>query len=541
MGRKKANPTDNFAVIDCETDPFQVGTIDIKPFVWGFYNGEIYHHFTRTSELVKFLRGYTGKVFAHNGGKFDFHFLLDYADRGQQIVVINGRLSRFKIGKATLEDSYNLLPVGLARFSKMEFDYSKLHKSVRQDHFPEILEYLQSDCVNLYDVLARFFTDYGYNLTLAGAAMRQWMEISGQKKPKSSIEFDEKFRPYYFGGRCECFAEGVLCGDFKMYDIKSAYPFAMMHQHPITMRHQCTINPAPHEIERSFVHLKCFSGGAFPLRNEKTGEITYPINYGEFKVSGWEYKAALELGLIEDVELINCLVFLDTTDFSEYVNYFFALKDGCENAGDKAGREIAKLFLNSLYGRMALDPRKYNEYLIHDGIIETATMDDLINDDYAPGEMIGDTRIWQRPSVKPQNFLNVACAASITGFVRAYLLRSLKAVENPYYCDTDSIICDSPGDLQIGLKLGDWGLDATGTKLTLAGKKMYCLSGGQVKGKSGHKLASKGARLKPAEIDKLAKGGKVDYTNPAPCFSIKRGCVQISRQIKKTVKVEKSV
>ena len=77
------------AVIDCETDPFKRGRIP-APFIWGFYNGETYEEFTNfnevpstkllkdmrdTSELIPYLQSQDIIVYAHNGGKFDYHFL----------------------------------------------------------------------------------------------------------------------------------------------------------------------------------------------------------------------------------------------------------------------------------------------------------------------------------------------------------------------------------------------------------------------------------------------------------------------------------
>ena len=88
------------AVIDAETDPFRKGRVP-KPFVWGFYDGETYLDFWTDDvhEIIKFLQNEEYIVYAHNGGKFDYHFMLDYINLYEDISIINGRLAKFYIGE----------------------------------------------------------------------------------------------------------------------------------------------------------------------------------------------------------------------------------------------------------------------------------------------------------------------------------------------------------------------------------------------------------------------------------------------------------
>lgn len=68
-------------VCDSETDPFKRGRVP-KPFIWGFLNTKTneYEEFTDTKELVDFLYGQEIIVYAHNGGKFDWHFITQYIE-----------------------------------------------------------------------------------------------------------------------------------------------------------------------------------------------------------------------------------------------------------------------------------------------------------------------------------------------------------------------------------------------------------------------------------------------------------------------------
>jgi len=121
MKSQKKKPA--FAVIDAETDPFEFGAV-IKPFIWGHYDGIEYTQFDKTEELVDFLMGRDEIVYAHNGGKFDFHFLLDYCEPYSELMIINGRISKLQLGACELRDSWNIITVPLSAYKKEDMVYS---------------------------------------------------------------------------------------------------------------------------------------------------------------------------------------------------------------------------------------------------------------------------------------------------------------------------------------------------------------------------------------------------------------------------------
>ena len=214
------------------------------------------------------------------------------------------------------------------------------------------------------------------------------------------------------------------------------------------------------------------------------------------------------------------------------------MKQDAEKSGDKAQRLFAKLFLNSLYGKYAALPSKYTEDVLIDIYPEIEELEMLESEGFEPGIFLGNNRLWSRKiPLEKQQFYNVVTAASITGYVRAFLWESILKVDTPYYCDTDSIICAGKGSLPLGGQLGEWELETItanrpAQKLAIAGKKMYCLWNG-----SKTKLASKGARLTPQEILKIAKGETIVYRQEAPTYSIKSGINFLKRKIRKTVDI----
>jgi hypothetical protein len=122
----------------------------------------------------------------------------------------------------------------------------------------------------------------------------------------------------------------------------------------------------------------------------------------------------------------------------------------------------------------------------------------------------------------------VATGASITGFQRAQMMGAINEVDQPYYCDTDSIVCRSKGTLNIGTGLGEWKQECTCDYGAIAGKKLYAFR----QSTKGYKIASKGVRLTAQEIIKIAKGQTVLAENIAPTFSINKQPTFINRTIK---------
>ena len=530
-GRKRKKDSRAFWAADCETDPFKFGRIP-KPFIWGCYTGTSFHTFEKTEDFVDFIKEQDVIVYMHNGGKFDAHFLLPFLNQLEEMKIIGGRLVSAKIGKCEIRDSWNLLPAPLATFgSKLEIDYALLEADVRHKHMPQIITYLTADCVELWTAIDTFERSYGRHLTQAGAAMAQWQKISGRKAPKSDRQFFAKFNKYYYGGRVECFKRGHIKGPLKVFDIRSAYPWAMLSEHPY----------APTYVERAFprdifptsmVTLDCISNGALPAKTESGGTY-FPHDdvRRTYYTTGHEYLAAMECGLLREVKLINSIEFIDLVSFAPYINHFYELRKKYRLADDVAQTLFTKLLMNSLYGKFGANPDNYGNYML----VPFAQMADYEEDGYKFSGMLGEHCVL-RSDLDPwqENFINVATAASITGQVRAHLLRAIHASDSPAYCDTDSLMCKN-AVLPLGEELGEWNFEGTASDAWIAGKKMYYLKGRFEKGKR-EKMATKGVRLTGAQIKKAATGGTVTARSDAPTFTLKgkRGAYFQQRTIRAT-------
>lgn len=534
MPRKsKARP---FCVIDAETDPFTPGRVP-QPFIWGCYHGDdsSYYEFSNVAALLAHLSEYRLIVYAHNGGGFDYHYMREFMDSDRPVMLINGKLASFYIGDCEFRDSLMLLQNPLRAFQKTEIDYRKLEKNVRAKHMPEIREYLKSDCVNLYNAIARYFNDYGRSLTQASSAMKYWRETYKVPMTPQTAGQSMQFRPYYYGGRVQCFKAGHIKDKFSVVDINSAYPRAMMEKHPIAPDAEMERHlPRAGQLRYCVAKVLAVAYGSLPFRLE-SGELVFPNDEQprEYTVTGWELEAGWETDTLRVLRVLEVYKFAQLVDFSDYVQTFWQKRQQAKAAGDKAADIFAKLFLNSLYGKFAADPEKYCEYVI--------ASDDTVkhwNDRrYEFCAPWGKRMLYERPLPEDkQYYYNVCTAASITGYVRATLMRGLAACSGVLYCDTDSIAARDVSRLPLGAELGQWKVEMQGTEYAIAGKKLYAFKRAQPDAKGEDwKIACKGGKLKAPDIIKIAKGETVKYTPEVPTYSVfRQQPVFTSRYIKRT-------
>lgn len=512
------------SVIDAETDPFLFGRVPV-PFLWGYFDGHEYRSFASTEDLILFIRSRNEYIYAHNGGKFDFHFLLKYIDGISQVLVINGRIVQMRLGKCILRDSFASLPFALKNYKKTEIDYAKFEASIRNQYMNEINDYLRDDCVYLWQLINAFQIEFGNKPTLASAGLAKLKLLCGLGNFKTNRFFYTTFAPYYHGGRVSIFHKGIVKKKTYIYDINSAYPYAMIHAHPwsnqCTFRqNQFTINPL------SFYRVKGISHGCFPYLENKN--LTYPVNRVlEYYVTGYELDTALKSKSF-DGDILQQIDFMQYQSFSQYILHYYARKKA--SANDKHSTEylLSKFAMNSVYGKFAANPDNYVDYILcHPKHLKTQ----IEKHQYIPSYICDDYALLAKeiPDAR-KTFYNVATAASITGFVRAYLWKNICDIQSRgyevYYCDTDSMITDCP-NFPCGSELGEWKLEQINDLLYLYAPKIYAAH--SLDGK--WKIASKGVTLTHQEIAKLLHNQRVTWSNSAPTFSLKKPVDFISRTL----------
>ena len=521
------------AVMDIETDPFKVGRKP-EPFLIGVLCRRGYACFESIKEAAEYIKRNKFLCYAHNGGRFDFEYLLNFMEPGP-IKLINGRLSEFRFGNSIMRDSMNIFPMALKNYQKDEIDYEKFERDKRAEYMDEIKKYLFHDCLYLLELIEKFHEHYGKRISLASSAKAFWENLSGYEIKWSSFGvaagFYDRFHPFYFGGRVECLRPGIYEGPVKVFDINSAYPFAMTHKHPWGQNpvHRSTLPSS--NLHRCFINCEAPSLGYWPVRNEKSGAIEFPRD-GErraFNVCGWEFIQALTLNPSMVVKVTDCYEFQEEIDFTEYIMHFYNMKKNSEKGSFEY--LMAKLFMNGLYGKLAADSRNYKAYTMIEpekiGVYESESS-------YRLAAIKYPMAIMQRDLTEDEmRFYHLPCAASITSFVRAMSLpllfpggKSFGPDEGPFYIDTDGIQAEEL-NVPISKELGDFNIEFECDKQAYAGKKLYALIDskkyGVVDGKEvGCKIASKGVRLTAREIFEIAAGKVIAYTNPVPSVRWKK-------------------
>ena len=104
--------------------------------------------------------------------------------------------------------------------------------------------------------------------------------------------------------------------------------------------------------------------------------------------------------------------------FDKYINYWYKIKEEATKTGDKFKRQLAKLFLNNLYGKFSTNP----------------------NSSYLTFE-IGDKGQLKRMSQEDtKDTIYIPVGAFITSYARKDLITGIQNNYNRFlYCDTDSL------------------------------------------------------------------------------------------------------
>lgn len=528
----------NIAVLDLETDPFEFGVL-VKPFLSGFYDGRRVISFWSDDcikQLVEALNDEQDKwtIYAHNGGRFDFFYFMDYLSKGD-MRIINGRIVQARMGIHELRDSFAIMPFPLADYAKDIIDYQKFERGRREQHRDEIMKYFRSDLVNLYELVTAFVAEFGTKLTIGSASMKELRKR--QPFEKGNAEYDAKFRKdFYFGGRNQVFKSGIINGDIRVYDLNSAYPDAMCNQlHPIGVTHDVATTVKDNTV---FVVAEGKNHGAFPTRLPNNS-LDFNVPYGRFSVTIHEWEVALATKTFEPDRIIRTFGWDERATFEEFVTHFYEARKLAKEKKDKIHTIFYKFVLNSAYGKFAQNPDNYFDWYITAYGDTPPSWHECGKGCVEPCEKrwsmayIHDVSytIWKRPIVQ-KFWYNIATGASITGAVRATLLRGLSVTEEPLYCDTDSIICRGSASLEVhATRLGAWDLEARGSMVAIAGKKLYAIldeNGDLVK------KAHKGARLSHGEIVRIAQYETITADNPVPSFKWDGSHSFVSRKIKRT-------
>jgi uncharacterized ubiquitin-like protein YukD len=280
--------------------------------------------------------------------------------------------------------------------------------------------------------------------------MRLFLQKTKKKIFRLNRRVQEFIQEGFVGGRCECYYTGKH-ENISIYDINSAYPYAMIFSFPAGFSY---VTSKFDEKRMGFWRVK-FSGDHNYFFDMKTRMY---VNQGEGILTSEEITFALENGF--RVEILEGVVFSDVEYyFRDFIVKMYELR---QNIQDQRIKKIIKLCINSLSMKFA---QRETVYIVKklDSLHDMTNCIQIADD-------LGLVSQYKR-----NIYSNIAISALITARTRLQLYQAMQRV-NTIYCDTDSIHTqdvDVAKKISIGDDLGQWKVVGTGLTVSYKAKKVY--------------------------------------------------------------------
>lgn len=458
--------------------------------------------------LIDFFEDHPGDIFYFHNLKFDGEFIYSWLLKNgfkhtrnkdlephQFKTLINDKGQHFSLeicfelnekGKpqtVKIYDSLKILPFSVEEIakafglpiSKLSIDYDKKRAPDHQLTKEEI-EYLKNDVTIVACALEQLFSENLTKMTQASNAMKNYKEIVTPKKFDiwfPTPYFDEDIRQSYKGGftYCNPLFQGKEIKEGIVLDVNSLYPSVMYYEALPYGEGKFFTGRYEHD-SKYFLYIQNFKC-CFQVKKNHIPTIQLKNNLSfvptEYLESSNDQQVRLCLTSVDldlfldhydiwDVEWLNGWKFRGTTGlFCAYIDKWNKIKMESTINGNKGMRTLAKLMLNSLYGKFALNPRVVSKtpYLDENGIVKYKT---------------------ESPEFRKPIYIPVGCF--ITAYARNKTIRSAQKVYDRFcYADTDSlhlIGTKIPENLEIDpVKLGAWKHESTFSRAKFIRQKTY--------------------------------------------------------------------
>ena len=436
-------------------------------------------------------------IYAHNAGNFDalyiLRWFLDHQDRfrleltplNSSILILTVHSKSDRHAKWTFIDSYRLMSAKLDAIGKAfglgqkvkiyecscdpkkedcERCQSAAYETLQSN--PKRYEYLERDCKLLYSCLERFYEliysvggDIGITapstsmLTFRRRFLNHDIPINRHFIGCSNSEcrgcLHEFVRRGYYGGRVEVFTEEFISRgpDDVLYfgDVNSMYPAQMLRQMPVTLQAQVI---GACDLERLSRHwlgfVECNVNvpretylPVLPLRHD--GKLIFPTGVFSSVWTSEELREAVRNGATIE-RVVKSVWFSGATVFDAYVNHMYRYRDKTLPGHDPGLDLIAKLLLNSLYGKMGMNETREKLWFF-------PSNQDIYEHPLRPLNELGDG-IYTEEVTARATYVIPHIAAWVTALSRLALFRLMRGMLNEgyriFYCDTDSIATNKP-------------------------------------------------------------------------------------------------
>lgn len=504
------DPNDCRVWAACAVDIETLETVHISNSIESFFewlqdkNTVCYFHnlkFDGEFILSYLLRN--GYRYSNNREPKTFETLITDTGLWYSVTVIFEKKNK-KYKKVTFYDSLKKLPFKVSTISKafnledekLEIDY-KAYRAPGHELTEEERRYIVNDCRIVAAALKIQFSKGLTKMTNASDALNGYKEIIEKKNferlfPTFPFELDANIRRAYKGGFVYLNPIYKDARGLKgiTLDVNSLYPSVMYdsmlpYGYPIFFEGE----PNPDETYNLFIVRIC---ARFKVKKDHIPTIQLK-NSNRFIQTEYITDSDVydDKGLLNDdpVELVltsvDLALFLDHYDieyieyldgfkfkgrvglFKQYIDYWGHIKETTKGAE----RQLAKLMLNSLYGKFATNPKASTKFSVidADGIIHH------VDNNAKNRELYNATDIDEDELRDP---VYTAMGAFITAYARNKTIRSAQAVYDRFiYADTDSLHLvgyDLPDGIEIhDTKLGVWAHEGTFTDSKYIRAKTY--------------------------------------------------------------------
>lgn len=533
--------------------------LDIETHNWtkfafaGTYDGFTYKEHESIESLIKSIfnyRNHNRTFFAHNGGRFDFLFILEEIKKYKKIkiekMIFNGSsLIFFEAERSgvriSFQDTFPLFKMSLKKIGETFCKKQKLCGAIDFENGEKFdknnklhRDYLRLDCEVLFEAIEnlrkyKFAKSTGLKLTISSQALAHFRTNFLKEKifhPPNSVK---KFiRKSMAGGRTEIFKFSSQNG--AIYDVNSMYPAIMSQENiPITY-----LGPSKNENEFGFHDIEALvpKNTIFPiLWVRQNGRLIFPTGKIKGIYFSEEIKLAKEMGAI--ITFKKGHKFSARNDlFTDYISECFKMR-----SIDQGHSEMGKRLMNHLFG-------KFGQRSEREEIFFTATSDlrQLSKNEKPVGsiEAFFKNKIAKRVIIKESVHSLPQIAAAITAHARCRLTRALiKCGSRALYCDTDSIFLEGiePAPFRVSKNLGDFKLESSFKSAYFILPKTYALELADSK-----KIKMKGFPEKFSEKISINefKNRKIPNFEKESIFTLKRSLVSNKKILSKGV-IKKSL
>jgi DNA polymerase family B len=409
-------------------------------------------------------------IFAHNLG-FDLRILQSFHSLfklgwNSKAPIINNRLFVWDLHLANRNlhfvDTANLGVSTIDELGriigkpKLDIDFNAATKQ-------ELEIYCQRDC----EIIEEFVIEYikflhyydlgGFKKTIASQALHTYLykfydgDIYPHRLPKV-IELEELA---YHGGRTEAFYIGELPDDnYTLLDINSMYASILHTQampvNLLSYKEKATTAIPDKIMEHHYVIAEVILNtdcAAYPKIIDN--RLCFPVGIFNTVLHHAELLCAIKHKHI--VRILRYAVYAKDKCFSSYSDFFLNERSKHKLTGNTIWDDICKKFNNALYGKMAQHGyRRKNIDIVNEELFGRLPYFDHVRNTH--GQFI----IWNgkvidehKQGLARHSSLAIAGAVTAYGRMMLYELGQIAGLENWFYCDTDSLMVNTQGAVNL--------------------------------------------------------------------------------------------